>query len=392
MLLTTLLQKQIQDFINHNVGADIKSLSLKGNPFPEVDYKEILNQIEAKTKAQHKLPTWFQTENIIYPSKVSIEQTSSEITAKYKSDITSGNRIIDLTGGFGVDCYYFSQVFKEVLHSEINSDLSQIVHHNFNVLNCENITCFAQDGLEVLKNQDQKFDWIYIDPSRRNDLKGKVFLLKDCLPDVTVLLENYFEFSDNILIKTSPIYDISVGTSELQNVKNIHIVAVENEVKELLFELHKGYEGSVTIKTINFTKVNTEIFDFELDNETETTLSEPKKYLYEPNAAIMKSQGFGALGKSHNISKLHKHSHLFTSEQPIDFQGRTFEIEKVFPYKKEFMKKELQGKKANISVRNFPETVAQIRQKWKIKDGGDHYVFFTTDLKNEKIVVLCRKI
>src|SRR5690606_39196204 len=168
MLLTKLLDKEIQNFINQNIKVDIKNLSLKSNPFPEVDYKEILNQIEAKTKAQHKLPTWFQTENIIYPSKVSIEQTSSEITAKYKSDITSGNRIIDLTGGFGVDCYYFSQVFKEVLHCEINSELSQIVQHNFNVLNCENITCFAQDGLEVLKNQDQKFDWIYIDRSRRN--------------------------------------------------------------------------------------------------------------------------------------------------------------------------------------------------------------------------------
>lgn len=392
MTFNPLLNKSIQNFIHQHVGADIKSLSLKGNPFPEVDYKEILNQIEAKTKAQHKLPTWFQAENIIYPSKVSIEQTSSEITAQYKSNITSGNRIIDLTGGFGVDCYYFSQGFKEVLHCEINSELSHIVQHNFKVLNRPNISCYAQDGLEVLKTQNQKFDWIFIDPSRRNDLKGKVFLLKDCLPDVTVLLEDYFECSDNILIKTSPIYDISVGISELQNVKNIHIVAVENEVKELLFELHKGYKSSVTIKTINFTKGNPEIFDFVPDNEIETSLSEPKKYLYEPNAAIMKSQGFGALSKYHNITKLHRHSHLFTSEQPIDFQGRAFEIEMVFPYKKDFMKKELQSKKANISVRNFPETVAQIRQKWKINDGEDHYVFFTTDLKNEKIVVLCRKI
>src|SRR5690606_26434130 len=161
--------------------------------------------------------------------------------------------------------------FKEVLHCEINSELSRIVQHNFKVLNRPNISCYAQDGLEVLKNQDQKFDWIYIDPSRRNDLKGKVFLLKDCLPDVTVLLEDYFECSDNILIKTSPIYDISVGISERQNVKNIHIVAVENEVKELLFELHKGYKGSVTIKTINLTKSNTEIFDFVLDNKIETS-------------------------------------------------------------------------------------------------------------------------
>ncbi|MFA7444686.1 MAG: class I SAM-dependent methyltransferase [Flavobacteriaceae bacterium] len=392
MTSNPLLKKQIQEFIRQNIGADVGSLSLKNNPFVEVDYKEILNQIEAKTKAQHKLPTWFKTENILYPSKISIEQTSSEITAKYKSDITSGNRIIDLTGGFGVDCYYFSQVFKEVLHCEINPQLSQIVEYNFKVLGKKNITCYAQDSLEVLKTQPEKFDWIYIDPSRRNDLKGKVFLLKDCLPDVTVLLEEYFAFSDNILIKTSPIYDISVGISELQNVRNIHIVSVENEVKELLFELKKGYEDSVTVKTINFTKNKTETFDFELDNDSEATLSEPEKYLYEPNAALMKSQGFGSLSKALNISKLHKHSHLFTSDKLIDFQGRSFEIERILPYKKEFIKKELQGKKANISVRNFPETVAQIRKKWKIKEGGDRYVFFTTNLKNEKIVVLCRKI
>lgn len=392
MSLSYLLDKEIQNFINQNIKVDIKNLSLKSNPFPEVDYKEILNQIEAKTKTEHKLPTWFHTENIIYPSKISIEQTSSEVTAKYKSEIVSGNKIIDLTGGFGVDCYYFSKVFKKVIHCEINSDLSQIVQHNFNVLNCENITCFAQDGLEVLKNQNQKFDWIYIDPSRRNDLKGKVFLLKDCLPDVTILLDDYLEFSDNILIKTSPIYDISVGLSELKFIKTIHIVSVENEVKELLFELHKDYKGSIKIKTVNFTKSTKESFDFELDNNIVVALYEPKKYLYEPNASIMKSQGFGSLSKEFNLKKLHKHSHLFTSESLIEFPGRAFEVEMVSLYKKDFMRKELQDKKANISTRNFPESVEQIRKKWKIKDGGDRYVFFTTNLKNEKIVVICRKI
>src|SRR5690606_18899899 len=152
--------------------------------------------------------------------------------------------------------------------------------HNFNVLNSKNITCFAQDGLEVLKNQNQKFDWIFIDPSRRNDLKGKVFLLKDCLPDVTILLDDYLEFSDNILIKTSPIYDISVGLSELKFIKNIHIVSVDNEVKELLFEIEKNFTKNISIKTINLTKKNQEIFDFELDNDIEVPLSEPKKYLY----------------------------------------------------------------------------------------------------------------
>lgn len=393
--MKSLLNQHIQNFINKNINQDIQKLSLQKNPFPEMDYKVILNQIEAKTKARTKLPTWFNSENIIFPNKISVEQTSSESTAKYKSELISGKNIIDLTGGFGVDCYYFSKVFENVIHCEINTELSEIVQHNFRELKTNNITCFPKDGLGVLKELNQKFDWIYIDPSRRNDIKGKVVLLKDCLPDVTILLEEYLKYSDKILIKTSPIYDISVGLSELRFIKNIHIISLDNEVKEVLFEIEKSPKvesQKLKVKTINITQNKIEKFDFILDEEVFATYSEPQQYLYEPNASVMKSQGFDSVSKTFNLNKLHKHSHLYTSDKLIDFVGRRFEIKQIIPYKKSELKEFLQNKKANITTRNFPETVAQIRQKWKISDGGNLYCFFTTDIKNEKIVVICEKI
>src|SRR5690554_6937695 len=175
-----LLHKDIQNFINHNLTTHIQELGLRKNPFVGVDYKQIINQIEAKTKAKDKLSTWFETENIIYPPKISIEQTSSEATAQYKSNFIKGDQLIDLTGGFGIDTYYFSKSFQEVIHCEINPELSQIVAHNFEQLQANNIRCLAQDGLEALKKINQTFDWVYIDPSRRNDSKRKVVLLKDC--------------------------------------------------------------------------------------------------------------------------------------------------------------------------------------------------------------------
>jgi hypothetical protein len=392
-LNTSILNKNIQNFITENSGVSITKLALQKNPFPEVEWISILNQIEAKSKAKDKLPTWFSTENIIYPSKISVEQTSSEKTAAYKASLISGKTLIDLTGGFGVDDYYFSKKFKAVAHCEINEDLSAIVKHNFEQLQAENCTFYAADSTTVLKESDLKWDWIYIDPSRRNDAKGKVFMLKDCLPNVPDLLDFYFEKTDSILIKTAPLLDISAGLSELKFVKNIHIIALENEVKELLFEIHNHYLGEINIKTANILKGKTETFEFVLGNESELpSYHLPQKFLYEPNSAIMKSGGFDEVSAVFKINKLHKHSHLYTSEELIDFPGRAFEIEKVISYSKNEMKTELLNQQANITTRNFPDTVENIRKKWKIKNGGNLYCFFTTDKNDNKIVLICRKI
>ncbi len=392
-LNSTLLNTEIQNFINANIGKDISTLALQKNKFPNANWIEIVNQIQSKSKSKSKLPNWFRTEKIIYPNKISIEQTSSEETANYKSNLIIGDNLIDLTGGFGVDDYYFSKKIKTVIHCEINVALSQIVKHNFSVLGIQNISCYSEDGHDVLKKLEQKFSWIYIDPSRRDDLKGKVFMLKDCLPNVPENLDFYFNYSDNILIKTAPILDIKAGLCELKFVKTIHIVALDNEVKEILWELSNNYIGSILIQTVNIVKENISNFEFYLDhNSDKANYGLPQKYLYEPNSAIMKSGGFDIVSTKFNIAKLHQHSHLYTSNKIIVFPGRVFEIENVFEYNKPNMKQFLENQNANITTRNFSESVETIRKKWKIKDGGNRYCFFTTDLNNLKTVLICKKI
>lgn len=384
---------EIQEFINANVDKNITKLALQKNPFPETEWIAILNQIEAKAKARLKLPTWFAANNIVFPSKISVEQTSSEKTAAHKASLISGGSLIDLTGGFGVDDFYFAQKIKKVVHCEINPELSQIVRHNFEQLKLENISCHSGESLDILKKLNSKWDWIYIDPSRRNDAKGKVFMLEDCLPNVPKHLDFLLEYSNSILIKTAPLLDISAGLLELKNVKAIHIVALGNEVKELLWELHKDHSGNTIIKTVNLAKDKTDTFEFVLGEASENPkFGLPKKYLYEPNSAIMKSGGFDEVGTFFKLDKLHKHSHLYTNSTLISFPGRVFEIENSFPYHKNEMKTRLEKQQFNITTRNFPDSVESIRKKWKIKEGGNRYCFFTTDENDDKIVLICKKI
>jgi len=389
-----ILNTAIQEFIDSNILTNITNLLLKKTTFVDVSTKEVVEQIEAKKKSKDKLPTWFNSSLIYYPNKLNIEQTSSEITAQYKSNIISGNSLIDLTGGFGVDCYYFSKRFEQVTHCEINSELSDIVTHNYNELQVSNIKTLKTSGLDYINSSAKLYDWIYIDPSRRHDSKGKVFYLKDCLPNVPENLDILFKYSQNILIKTSPMLDFSVGLSKLKWVKEVHVVAVNNEVKELLFKLEKGYDNETSVKTDNIKSDIEEQFDFNLNEEhtAKATFSKPLSYLYEPNAAILKSGGFNLLSVKLKAPKIHKHSHLYTYHELIDFPGRRFKIQNVFLYNKKDVSKYLGNTKANITVRNFPETVNQLRKKFKINDGGELFVFFTTNCDDQKTVIICDKI
>ena len=388
----SILNTEIQDFIDNSLQANISKLALSKNPFPEIDWKEIINQIVSKNKSKSKLTTWFTTEGIYFPPSISIEQTSSEITAKYKTDLLSGKSIIDLTGGFGVDCYYFSKKFEKVVHCEKNVELSEIVKHNYKKLKVDNIECKAQNSTEVLTDSDTNFDWIYIDPSRRSDIKGKVFLLKDCLPNVPANLDLYFSKSKNILIKTAPILDITAGINELNHIKSIHIIAIDNEVKELLWILEKDYSSKIEITSVNIQKEKTDSNSFVFGQNTPTTFDLPNMFLYEPNAPLLKSGCSDNLSKTLNVDKLHPHSHLFTNLKLIEFPGRRFMIEAVIPFKKDELKKHIEGKKMNITTRNFPLTVEEIRKKYKIAEGGNVYTFFTTNINDEKIVLICNKI
>jgi hypothetical protein len=387
-----ILHPDVQKYINDNLKKDVTKLAFQGSPFDTISTQELISQIASKQKCEKKLPIWYQTENIYFPPKMNLEQTSSEISARYKSSIITGDSIVDITGGFGVDCYFFAQKFNNVTHCELNTNLSTIVNNNYQQLKIDNIKTVSGDGIAFLNNSTEKFDWIYLDPSRRDSSKNKVFLLEDCLPNVPGNLDVLFSKSNNILIKNSPILDISRTIDELQFVKEIHIVAISNDVKELLFILEKGFSDSITIKTVNFQKNNTQLFDFQYLKNNYSEYSEPLKYIYEPNSAILKSGGFHEISTQFDLKKLHQHSHLYTSNQQIKFPGRTFLVEHICGYNKKEIKKYLKDNKANITIRNFPETVAQIRKKTKIKDGGSQYLFFTTVDNNKHIVLICSQV
>jgi THUMP domain-containing protein/uncharacterized protein len=387
-----LLNKNVQSFILQNLNEDTSKLILKGSPFQNISIQDIVKQIISKKKCKKKLPSWFNTEDIYYPNKINIEQTSSETTAEFKANLIDGNSLFDITGGFGVDCYYFSKKIKKVIHCEMDTDLSEIVSYNFSKLQTHNIETVAQNGLDYLGDTKEIFGWIYADPSRRDNKKGKVFLLDDCTPNIPLNLDYLFNYTDHILLKLSPILDISSSLNELHSVKEIHVVAVKNEVKELLFILQKGYKNKINIKTINIGNTHNYIFNSTINSTTKPTYSLPKTYLYEPNASILKAGLFNQVSHELNINKLHVNSHLYTFDTLINFPGRRFEINNVIPYNKKQLKKLIPEKRANITTRNFPETVADIRKKTGLKDGGDLYLFFTTNINNKHIILICSKI
>ncbi|WP_430613317.1 class I SAM-dependent methyltransferase [Flavobacterium sp. JP2137] len=391
---TELLHSEVQEFIQQSLDKDVMRLALQKNPFPHLEWIDLLTQIQSKRKAQGKLPTWYETPGILYPASLSIEQTSSEACAAYKASLVSGRELIDLTGGLGIDAYYFAKVFQGVTHCEWQEPLSDLVAHNYKVLNADNIRCISGDGMAILKELDQTWDCIYVDPARRNQAKEKVFFLSDCEPNVPLLLDTYFQYSARVLIKTAPLLDLAAGLNELKYVKEIHVVALDNEVKELLWLLEQGYSDTARVVAVNLKKDRIDRFESTVAAEAtaQATYALPKTYLYEPNSALMKTGQFQRISEIYALDKLHQHSQLYTADALVDFPGRTFKILAQYPFNKQQMKAQLQNRKAHITIRNFPISVSELRQKWKIKEGGDQYFFFTTNCHNEKIIVLCEKI
>lgn len=389
---TAILQTEVQEYLRQHLHTDYKAFALKKSPFLNLDSSELTTQLYAKQKCKNKLPSWYNSEQIYYPKSIHIEQTSSEITASYKQNLVHGNLLIDLSGGFGVDSFYFNNKVKKVIHTELDKELSAIAAHNFKQLKASGISTHAGDGLDYIKNTNQNFDWIYIDPSRRNQNKRKVFLLQDCEPNIPEIQENLFQKTKNILLKTAPLLDLHAGANQLQFLKEIHIVAVANEVKEVLWVLDKGYTGSVSLVAANYIQKQWERF-YSAWPESPNTIefSNAKTYIYEPNAAILKSQCFGTLQSKFKLEKIAPNSHLFTNDLKIDFPGRRFKCLRSIPYHKKNMKT-LGIQKANITTRNFRLTVATLRKKHRIKEGGERYLFFTTNHQGDAVVLDCIKI
>jgi 16S rRNA G966 N2-methylase RsmD len=383
----------VQQFVNEHLDADITRILLRKSPFPDVSSKELVEQIDSKKRSEKKLPLWFNTANIYYPPKLSIEQSSSELTADYKKNLAVGGKLIDLTGGFGVDSYYFSQTVKEVTCCELNAELSQIATYNASLLKANNIRFVNADSIGYLQQTDEVFHTIFADPSRRIK-NSKVFMLKDCEPDVVANTDLLLSKAGRIIIKTSPLLDISSGLKELKHVSSIHVISVKNDCKELLWIIDRDYTEEPQIHCAAINDAGTQTFSFRLSEERSlliSSYSDPKKYLYEPDVALLKAGCFKLITKQFNVEKLHSNTHLYTSEECIiDFPGRVFEVVACLDYKS-FIKAGFPDK-ANIITRNFPSTPEEIKKKHRIADGGSNYLLFTTGLSNQLLVIQAKRL
>ena len=387
-----LLNPEVQQFIKDNENVDIARLILSGSPFKDITPQELAQQVEGRKKTKKKLPEWYAGNGIYFPPKVNLEQASSAATAMLKSTFVQGATLLDMTGGLGVDAYFFAKQFSSVTYCELNAALFEIARHNLKVLGAKNIDLHQGDAMNYMAQGQKYYDAIYIDPSRRSNVKGKVFMLKDCEPNVPEHMGFLLAKAKKILIKTSPILDITSALNELAHVAKVFIVALHNEVKELLFLIDPTATG-LHLETYNITASGLEEFKmpYALAAAAIAELDTPKNYVYEPNAAVMKSGMFDYVGEAYGLQKLHKNSHLYTSDSCIEFPGRRFEVEEVVAFSAKAISRRLKGKKANITTRNFKLTVEQVRQKFKVKDGGDDYVFFTTDLRDKPVVLFCKK-
>lgn len=386
-----LLDEEVQEFINENLNSNLTDIILKGSPFKNVSIQDIAQQIFGKQKAKNKLPSWYKTPKVIYPPKLNLEQCSSELTAEYKASLANGKYCADITGGFGIDTVHFTERFERVWHCEINPELTEILKHNTQVMGVKNLSFYSGNGLDFIFSSEDKFDLIFVDPSRRDNKKSRVFLVEDCQPNMLEYLNQLFEKADTILIKYAPMLDIEMGIRQLQRVKEVHVVAVGNEVKELLFLLHKGKSEDIKIKAVNLNKDHKDSFNFNYKSSSSTQYQKPLTYLYEPNKAILKAGGFKHVSARLDVFKLHEHSHLYTSEEHISFPGRSFAILSAEAFNKKNMKKWMK-KKANIACRNFPLTPNEIKKRFNLKDGGDDYLFFSTDIENNHVIIHTQKI
>lgn len=389
-----LLKPEIQQFIKAHEKDDPVTLILKHKEVYGVSMKLIAAQITARQKAKTKLPEWYASESVIFPPTISMEQCSSEITAKYKASIISGNSLIDLTGGAGVDTYYLSKSFEKTTYIEQNEELASITSDNLRSLGATNIVC-KNDKAENFLKHASKVDVIYLDPARRDEHAQRVFRFGDCEPNVTEILPDLMSRANTVLVKASPMLDTESSVQDLRFVHEIHIVSVENECKEVLYLLRQHEENNPLIHTVNIRKGGArQSFSFRKSSEVNATVEYglPDKFLYEPNSAILKAGAFKSIAQAYDIKKLHAHTHLYTSStENTDFPGRRFSIINVVPYNKKAVAAYLPGKKANISARNFPDEVSAIKKKLGLKDGGNIYLFAFTDKEENKRIAITER-
>ena len=418
------MNQATQDFIRQHQDDDVRQLAFLGSKYPEVNMPFALDQIRGRKMARVKLPRWASLEGIIYPPHISMEQCSSEQTALYKAELAARllglpvpssenekeSEFVDLTGGFGVDFSYIaSRLGVKSMYVERQAHLCEAAKENFGRLGLKNAIVKNGDGIKVLHSlKDLKL--IFIDPARRDDAGNKVVSLKDCTPDVTVLQEEMLSKADDVVIKLSPMLDWHRAVSELSHVREVHIISVNNECKELLLVLSARNMGDMEASSADGEVKragNLRIYCIndaqsfvceESDMEASSVKIAPStleemQYLYEPNASLMKAGCFGVLSGRYDARMLSKNSHFFVSREPIAaFPGRSFRIIAVSSFNKKELKRHLSGiTKANIATRNFPLSVAELRKRLKLKDGGETYIFATTLSDESHVLVITEK-
>ena len=367
------------DFIKDHINDDPAEIMLQSRKFPELPMRDIVVQIASRQKAKNKLPEWFGNYELILPPKQNLEQASSEITAKFKARFVEGDSLVDLTGGTGVDTFYLSQNMRTAVYVEPNEELCAVSKYNFEVLRA-NIDVQNSTAEEILNHNLAQSDWIFIDPSRRDDAENRVYALEDCIPNVIVLEEQLLNSAKNVLIKASPMLDIKKTLEQFSSCYKVQIVAVDNEVKELLLYLRKGNDEEAVIEAWNISdKREEEQFSFKYSQEESCgfDIGGPQKYLYEPNATLMKAGAYKLIASKFGVQKLHSNTHLYTSDELIEsFPGKKLVIKEVFSPAKKEIKKRVKNGTVNVIVRNYPMGANEIKKKFGLKDGGDHFLIF----------------
>ena len=386
------LNEITKQFIRENLNADVPTLALKKVPVG-TDVSLALRQIEARQLLRKKVPSWSENEDLLFPVHLSIEQCSSEASAKYKASLLQGHSFADLTGGLGIDTYYISQHFQQSDYVERQSELCDLARHNFDVLDAH-VEVWNETAEDYLSHCEPK-DCIFIDPARRDAYGRKTISISDCTPNVIDMQEKLLQKAEKVMIKLSPMLDISKALEELRHVKEVHVVAVVNECKELDFIMERGYDGETQFVCVNLLTSQPELrFTQEAERNCPGRIADDVlNYLYEPNPAVMKASCFKLLTERFDMFKLHKNSNLYTSKQMVsNFPGRIFEVEGWTPYNKKVKQTLLSDVgQASIAVRNFPLTVAELRKSLKIGDGDAIYLFATTLKGERKIIIRTKK-
>ncbi|MBC6697075.1 class I SAM-dependent methyltransferase [Hymenobacter puniceus] len=385
-----------RQYVAKHLHDDPAQLALQARKHPGLPVPELVRQIQARQKARLKVPAWADNPELVFPPTLSVEQASSARTAAYKAALVSGQRLADLTGGFGVDVSYFAERIPEVHYVERNAALADVVRFNLTHLGVSNVQFHTADAVQFLRNTPDTFDWIYLDPARRDTAARKIFRLQDCEPDILRLMPLLLHKGRRVLLKTSPMLDIEQAILELRQVRQLWVVAVDNECKEVLYEL--GPEPAVDPErhTVNLLRTGQQQ-DFRLNRAREARAvpryAEPQQYLYEPNVAILKAGGFRSIGTAFELLKLHQHSHLYTSDTlHPEFPGRIFRIRATEKYDAQALRAHLGPEvRAHVTTRNFPDTVAEFRHRTGIREGGDLYLFATTNLEGKLMVLVTEK-